>query len=113
MTRTYVPDRGDVVWCDFSPRVGREQSGVRPAIVVSPIKYNSLTGLAICCPITSKVKGYGFEVELSESSQIQGVVLADHIKSLDWRVRSLRFIERASEATISDVIAKSITLLQP
>ncbi|HTG17989.1 MAG TPA: endoribonuclease MazF, partial [Blastocatellia bacterium] len=84
---TYSPDRGDIVWIDFSPQAGHEQAGRRPALVVSPGAYNKKVGLAILCPITSQVKGYPFEVALPDDLPIQGVVLSDQAKSLDWRAR--------------------------
>ena len=87
---TYVPDRGDVVWLDFTPQAGREQSGRRPALVLSPASYNRKSSLMICCPVTSQVKGYPFEVSVvgPMTSGVTGVVLADHVRSLDWRARS-------------------------
>jgi mRNA interferase MazF len=83
----YTPRAGDLIWLDFTPQVGREQAGRRPAIVLSPAVYNAKSGLAIVCPITSQQKGYPFEVTLPRGLSISGVVLADHIKSLDWRER--------------------------
>ena len=82
-----VPDRGDLVWLDFGPQAGHEQSGRRPALVLSPAAYNAKVGLALCCPITSQVKGYPFEVPVPEGAAIAGVVLADQVRSLDWRAR--------------------------
>ena len=87
----YIPDRGDIVWLDFSPHAGHEQAGRRPALVLSPVEYNQNTGLALLCPITSSVKGYPFEVSLPFTYPITGVVLADQVRSLDWRVRNARF----------------------
>ncbi len=83
----YVPSRGDVVWLTFNPQSGHEQAGRRPAVVLSPRAYNAKVGLAIFCPVTSKVKGYPFEVALPEGFAVQGVILADQVKSLDWRAR--------------------------
>jgi mRNA interferase MazF len=85
----YVPSRGDVVWVDLSRRMGREQSGHRPALIVSPEGYNRRAELALICPITSRVKGYPFEVGLPHGSHVAGVVLADHIRSVDWRARQV------------------------
>lgn len=82
-----VPDRGDLVWLDFGPQAGHEQSGRRPALVLSPAAYNAKVGLALCCPITSQVKGYPFEVPVPAGAAIAGVVLADQVRSLDWRAR--------------------------
>ena len=84
----YVPERGDVVWLKFDPQAGREQAGRRPALVISPRSYNRKVGLALFCPITSRVKGYTFEVLLPEGGGAQGAVLCDQVKSLDWRSRS-------------------------
>lgn len=84
---TWVPCRGDVIWITISPRTGHEQSGRRPALVLSPETYNAKTGLAVMCPITNQVKGYPFEVPLPDGLCIAGVVLSDQVKSLDWRAR--------------------------
>lgn len=109
----YVPARGDIVWLDFEPSVGREQTGNRPALVVSPEAFNRKTGLALLCPVTSRIKGYPFEVRLPDSSTISGVVLADHIKSLDWRERGARPIGRAPTRILGDVLDKVRVLLGP
>ena len=84
----YVPDRGDLVWLDFDPQAGREQAGRRPALVLSPKAYNQKVGLALLCPITSQVKGYPFETAIPPGLKVSGVVLADHVKNMDWRVRT-------------------------
>ena len=107
----YVPSRGDIVWMSFTPQAGHEQAGHRPALVVSPREYNAVTNLALFCPITSQVKGYPFEVDLPPTSPITGVILADQIKSLDWRARRARFECRCSSAVISEVIGKIGALL--
>lgn len=93
MVGTYLPRKGDVVWLDFSPQAGREQKGRGPGLVVSSIKYNKI-GLMLVCPITSKVKGYPFEVEI-KAGRIQGCVLADHVKNQDWRERKAEFAAKA------------------
>jgi mRNA interferase MazF len=85
----YAPDRGDVVWLQFHPSAGHEQDGRRPVLVLSPRDYNALTGLLVCCPITSKRKGYPFEVTV-EAGPVRGVVLADQIRSVDWKSREAR-----------------------
>lgn len=90
----YVPRRGDAVWLDFDPQSGHEQKGRRPALVLSPEGYNRKTGLAVLCPITSQVKGYPFEVELPRGLSVKGVVLADQVKSLDWRARKAALIKK-------------------
>ncbi|MBC7294470.1 MAG: endoribonuclease MazF, partial [Thermoleophilia bacterium] len=104
--RDYVPDRGDVVWLRFEPQAGHEQSGRRPALVVSPKAYNGKVGLALLCPITSKVKGYPFEVPLPAGSKIGGVVLSDQVKSLDWRARQAQYIYAAPAEVVAEVIAR-------
>jgi mRNA interferase MazF len=88
----YVPDRGDVMLADLSPTVGHEQSGRRPVLVLTPQRYNRLTGLAVVCPLTNREKGYGFEVALPAGLTVTGVVLADQVKSLDWRHRGVHFL---------------------
>ena len=107
----YVPARGDIIWISFTPHAGHEQAGRRPALVVSPREYNAVTSLALCCPITSQVKGYPFEVDLPPTSPITGVVLADQVKSLDWHARGARFGSKCSSGVISEVIGKIGTLL--
>ena len=84
MVKRYIPERGDLVWLNFTPQAGHEQAGPRPAVVLSPSGYNGKTGLMLCCPITSRVKGYPFEVAVEGVTGITGVILADQIKSLDW-----------------------------
>ena len=98
----YVPDRGDIVWLDFSPQAGKEQHGRRPAVVLSHKTYNEATGLAVLVPITSQQKNYPFEVCLKET-QTQGVILSDHIKNLDWRIRNVSFIEKTPEKILSQI----------
>jgi len=105
MVSSYAPERGDLVWLSFAPQAGREQSGRRPALVLSPKRYNEKTSLAIVCPITSQVKGYPFEVELVSTS-IHGVILADQVKSLDWRERRAEFIETVDPAALAEVQGK-------
>ncbi len=90
MPLIYTPDRGDVVWLWFSPQAGHEQSGRRPAVVLSPAAYNGKVGLALVCPVTSQVKGYPFEVVMPAGLAVNGVALADQLKSLDWRVPARR-----------------------
>ena len=99
----YVPERGDIVWLDFSPQRGHEQWGRRPALILSPRNYNTKSSLCLCLPITSKVKGYPFEVALPASLEISGVVLADQVKSLDHTARNATFICRAPAEVIEQV----------
>ena len=103
VTRAYVPDAGDLVWLTFDPQAGREQRGRRPALILSPRVYNAKTRLAIACPITSQVKGYPFEVPLPPTGAIVGVVLADHVKNLDWQARHVVFEAKAPADVLTDV----------
>jgi len=106
----YVPDRGDLVWLDFNPQVGHEQAGKRPALTVSPKAYNEKTGLGLFCPITSHQKNYPFEVGIIRS-KISGVILSDQVKSLDWRIRKVEFISRASQSELDKVLSLIKTLI--
>lgn len=107
----YVPRRGDVVWLQFNPQAGHEQAGHRPAVILSPQSYNEKVGLAIVCPITSQRKGYPFEVVLPDDLAVSGVVLADQVKSLDWRVRNATFKETLPVEVMTEILAKLSTLL--
>ena len=107
----YVPDRGHIVWLAFSPQARHEQAGHRPALVLSPQSYNERTSFALFCPITSKVKGYPFEVALPPEGAVTGVVLADQIRSLDWRARRARFATDAPPEVVNDVREKLTVLL--
>lgn len=111
MVKFVAPDRGDIVSLQFNPQRGREQTGGRPALVLSPRSYNSKVGLVILCPVTSHAKGYPFEVALPRGMKIKGVVLADHVKSLDWRARGARIIERVPPSVLTDILAKLELLL--
>ena len=107
---SYVPDRGDIVWLNFTPQAGHEQRGTRPAIIISPKIYNKKTNLALCCPITSNIKGYPFEVVV-KGKKIDGVILSDHLKNLDWKAREIKFIEKASTLVLTECIDKISTLI--
>ena len=107
---SYVPDRGDIVWLNFTPQAGHEQRGTRPAIIISPKIYNKKTSLVLCCPITSNIKGYPFEV-LINGNKIDGVILSDHLKNLDWKARDIKFIEKASSSVLSECIEKISALI--
>lgn len=107
---SYIPDRGDIVWLNFTPQAGHEQRGTRPAIIISPKIYNKKTGFALSCPITSSVKGYPFEV-LVNGKKIKGVILSDHVKNLDWKAREIKFIEKASSQVLTECIDKLSTLI--
>ncbi|QCO39468.1 endoribonuclease MazF [Leptospira interrogans] len=101
--RNYTPEKGDIVWLNFTPQAGHEQKGRRPALVLSPKEYNSKTGLAIFCPITSKIKDYPFEV-LIKSKKIDGVILSDQVKNLDWTIREAKFIESINKVSLKEVL---------
>lgn len=110
--KTYCPDRGDLVWLDFSPGSGHEQIGKRPALCISNKDYNEKTGLALFCPCTSVIKGYPYEVLITGTKKIQGVILADQIKSLDWKTRNISFIASIPSSHLDEVLAKLSTLLE-
>jgi mRNA interferase MazF len=107
----YVPARGDLVWLEFDPQSGHEQAGSRPAIVVSHIEYNRKVGLALLCPITSRAKGYPFEVALPAGLALRGVVLSDQVKSLDWRARRAALIAQAPATVLEQVVARISALI--
>lgn len=111
VTPEYVPGRGEIIWIDFNPQKGHEHSGRRPAIVLSPIEYNRKTGLALLCPITTKKKGYPFEVEIPHGLPITGVVLSDQLKNLDWRTRDAEFICSLPPETLESVLRRARILL--
>jgi mRNA interferase MazF len=111
MVKSFVPSRGDIVFLQFSPQQGREQSGLRPAFVLSPKEYNEKVGLLIACPITSHSKNYPFEVSLPRNLKTHGVILSDHIKSVDWKARKARFVEKTSAKTLQEVTQKLGLLL--
>jgi mRNA interferase MazF len=107
----YVPDRGHVVWLDFDPQAGHEQAKRRPAVVLSPASYNGVTSLALCCPVTSQVKGYPFEVALPAGGEAQGVALADQVRSLDWRARNAAFLDELPADAVARILARARALL--
>lgn len=109
MARSYVPDAGDIVWLSFSPQAGHEQSGHRPALVLSPAAYNAKTSLMLCCPMTTRIKGYPFEVMIAGPTP--SVVLADQVKSLDWRHRRVKKKGSASPAELAEIRAKLRALI--
>lgn len=110
MARRYVPEAGDVVWLNFNPQAGREQAGHRPAVVLTPSAYNGRTGLMICCPMTTQIKGYPFEVLLS--SQGGTAALADHVKNLDWRARRAKRKGRISDTELAELRGKVRALIR-
>jgi mRNA interferase MazF len=105
----YVPEAGDIVWLHFTPQAGHEQSGHRPALVVSPASYNDKTHLMLCCPMTTQIKGYPFEVPIP--GKRPGAVLTDQVKSLDWVVRKAKYKGKVSPALLADVRTKIIALV--
>lgn len=111
MPPIHCPEKGDIVWLNFDPQAGHEQGGRRPALVLSPKAYNQKSGLALCCPITSQIKGYPFEVALPEGDKVHGCVLADQVKSLDWRERQANVIGRASDEVMVEVVGKVWAIL--
>ena len=108
----YVPKRGDVVWLNLTPQSGREQSGRRPVLILSPQSYNQKVGLALVCPITNQAKGYAFEVKIPRGLRAKGVILSNHVKSADWQTRNIEFICRVNELVIEEVVEKIETLLK-
>ena len=108
----YIPRRGDVVWITPNPQAGHEQAGRRPAVVLSPGAYNGKVGLAILCPITSQVKGYPFEVRVPDGLPVRGVILADQVKSLDWKARRAEWMGTLPPDVIAKVLAKLGVLLK-
>lgn len=102
--KPYVPDAGDVVWLQFTPQAGHEQAGHRPAVVLSPAAYNGKTGLLLCCPLTSHIKGYPFEVAIT--GKRRSVALADQVRSLDWRARGAVYKGRAQPAEVAEIRTK-------
>lgn len=109
MTGRYVPDAGEIVWLNFTPQAGHEQAGHRPALVLSPAAYNGKTSLMICCPITTQIKNYPFEVAID--GMPPSVILADQVKSLDWRIRKATRKGKVSAAELADVRAKIRALI--
>lgn len=108
---SYIPERGDVVWLSLNPQKGHEQSGRRPAVVLSSHAYNAKVGLAIFCPITTQIKYYPFEVVIPQGQKTKGAILADQLRSLDWKVRQAIFIEKIPSRVLFDVIKKVNVLL--
>lgn len=106
---SWVPDAGDTVWLHFSPQAGHEQAGRRPALVLSPAAYNGRTGMMLCCPVTTRIKGYPFEVALPGDPP--SVVLADQVRNLDWRARRAEPKERAGADALRAVRRRAVTLL--
>ena len=109
---TYHPDRGDLVHVSFQPSAGREQTGPRYAVVLSAQSYNRRSGLAVCCPITSHVKGYPFEVPIN-TERVHGVVLTDHVRSIDYRERGRTFVDKVQRDLLDEVVGFVLELVDP
>jgi mRNA interferase MazF len=109
----YVPTRGELIWLQFNPQAGHEQAGRRPAVVISPSSYNRRVGLALCCPVTSQVKGYPFEVRLPQGLGVEGAILSDQVKSLDWRARKARRIGLLPSDVLQETVGKILALVDP
>ena len=109
MSRAFVLDAGDIVWLQFDPQADHEQAGHRPALVLSPAAYNGKTGLMLCCPMTTQIKGYPFEVRIAGDTD--SAVLADQVKSLEWRARRAKLKGRISAAELAEVRAKVMALV--
>lgn len=105
----YVPDAGDIVWLQFNPQAGHEQADNRPAVVLSPAAYNRRTGLMLCCPMTTQIKGYPFEVVVGVDRE--SAVLSDQVKSVDWRARGAEFKGRVEAGVLSEVRRRAIALI--
>ena len=108
-----IPERGDIIWISMNPSAGHEQAGRRPALVVSPAAYNGKVGLAILCPVTSQVKGYPFEVPVPDGLPVEGVVLSDQAKSLDWRARDAEFVCHVPSECTEAVLQRLGRLVSP
>jgi mRNA interferase MazF len=105
----YVPDAGDIVWLQFNPQAGHEQSGHRPAVVLSPARYNGNTGLMVCCPTTTRIKNYPFEAPIAGDPP--SVALADQLKSVDWRARAAKFKRKIAAPELAEIRSKAMALL--
>lgn len=106
MVSKYIPKQGDIIFLNFNPQSGKEQAGKRPGLVVSDQGFNNLLGLLICCPITKQKKGYPFEVEIPKGIAIEGIILTDHMRSIDWRSRKAKFVCKAPEKTLEEALEK-------
>ena len=109
--KTYIPRRGDIVWIDFDSTKGHEQNGRRPALVLSPESYNALSGRALFCPVTSRVRGHVFEV-LHSGDKVVGAVLVDQVRSMDWKSRPVAFVEIAEQDVVHEVEARLLAIVK-
>jgi mRNA interferase MazF len=110
-SRTYQPERGDFIFLDFTPQAGTEQAGRRPALVLSPRSFNVATGLTVVCPVTNQMKGGAFEVAVPKDSKLTGVVLSDHLRSLDWLARRAEFHSKAGDEVTEEVAARVVAIV--
>jgi len=108
----FVPGRGDIVWLAFDPQTGHEQAGKRPALVISAREYNRRVGLALVCPLTTRVKGYPFEVLLPKGVKAEGAVLSDQVKSLEWRARKAQYFCSVPREVMDEVVARIVALVE-
>ena len=108
---SYIPDRGDIVWLNFTPQAGHEQRGRRPALILSPKIYNEKTSLCIALPITSKIKGYPFEITLPKNLPVEGVILSDQVKNLDFSIRKISFICKVPNSVVESVQKNIVALI--
>jgi len=113
MAGPYCPKRADVVWLTFDPQAGHEQAGRHPALVISPESYNRKVGLVLLCPLTQRKKNYPFEVDVPQGLPVSGVMLADQLKSMDWRARKTEYCCKLPDTLLQEVVAKAQTLLTP
>jgi mRNA interferase MazF len=111
VSAAFIPEAGDLVWLTFDPQAGREQAGRRPALVLSHRVYNAKSGLVLVCPVTSQAKGYPFEVDVPAGDGVTGVILADHLKSVDWKARRVEKIGCCATYVIEEVRARLAPLL--
>ena len=111
MADQYQPDRGDIVYLDFTPNAGTEQGNRRPALVLSHRKFNIATGLVVVCPITNQIKGGGFEVPIPRGGSVTGTLLVNHLRSLDWIARHIAFHSKAPQGFVDDVVARFLTII--
>ena len=107
----YVPGGGELIWLTFDPQAGHEQAGRRPALVLSPKIYNQKSGLALVCPVTNQAKGYPFEVTVPSGHGVTGVILADHVRSVDWKARRAEKLGLCPIEVVNEVLARLAPLL--
>lgn len=104
MVGKYIPEQGDVCYLDFAPTKGHEQTGLRPALIVSKTSYNKYTHMAVCCPITSNTKDFATHYELNSTKKVKGSVLCEHIRSIDFNARKLSFVEKINKEELEEVM---------